>query len=72
MLVGFIHGVMNTDNVTVSVETIDYGPCAFLEVYDPNRLTYEPWRSSSLITAGTRLRVTARVRYERRDARRPW
>lgn len=34
MLVGFIHGVMNTDNVTVSGETIDYGPCAFLEAYD--------------------------------------
>ena len=35
MLVGFIHGVMNTDNMTVSGETIDYGPCAFMEVYDP-------------------------------------
>ena len=35
MLVGFIHGVMNTDNMTVSGETIDYGPCAFLEAYDP-------------------------------------
>jgi uncharacterized protein YdiU (UPF0061 family) len=35
MLVGFIHGVMNTDNTTVSGETIDYGPCAFLEAYDP-------------------------------------
>ncbi len=33
MLVGFIHGVMNTDNMTVSGETIDYGPCAFLEAY---------------------------------------
>ncbi len=33
--VGFIHGVMNTDNMTVSGETIDYGPCAFLERYDP-------------------------------------
>ena len=37
MLVGFIHGVMNTDNMTVSGETIDYGPCAFLEAYDPGR-----------------------------------
>ncbi len=36
MLVGFIHGVMNTDNMTVSGETIDYGPCAFMESYDPN------------------------------------
>lgn len=33
--VGFIHGVMNTDNMTVSGETIDYGPCAFMDTYDP-------------------------------------
>ena len=33
--VGFIHGVMNTDNMAISGETIDYGPCAFLEAYDP-------------------------------------
>ncbi len=33
--VGFIHGVMNTDNMTVTGETIDYGPCAFMDVYDP-------------------------------------
>ncbi|SFL77296.1 protein adenylyltransferase SelO [Nitrosomonas communis] len=36
MLVGFIHGVMNTDNMTISGETIDYGPCAFMDAYDPN------------------------------------
>ncbi len=36
MRVGFIHGVMNTDNMTVSGETIDYGPCAFMDIYDPN------------------------------------
>ncbi len=36
MLVGFIHGVMNTDNMTISGETIDYGPCAFMEAYDPD------------------------------------
>ena len=36
MLVGFIHGVMNTDNMAVSGETIDYGPCAFIDSYDPN------------------------------------
>ncbi|WP_209305844.1 YdiU family protein [Mycobacterium sp. PS03-16] len=36
MLVGFVHGVMNTDNMTISGETIDYGPCAFMEVYDPD------------------------------------
>jgi len=35
MLVGFIHGVMNTDNMTISGETIDYGPCAFMDTYDP-------------------------------------
>ncbi len=34
MLVGFIHGVMNTDNMTISGETIDYGPCAFMDRYD--------------------------------------
>ena len=34
-LVGFIHGVMNTDNMTLSGETIDYGPCAFMDTYDP-------------------------------------
>ena len=34
LLVGFVHGVMNTDNTTVSGETIDYGPCAFLDAYD--------------------------------------
>jgi uncharacterized protein YdiU (UPF0061 family) len=36
MLVGFIHGVMNTDNMTISGETIDYGPCAFMEQFDPS------------------------------------
>ncbi|HEX4344886.1 MAG TPA: YdiU family protein [Solirubrobacteraceae bacterium] len=35
MLVGFVHGVMNTDNMTISGETIDYGPCAFVDAYDP-------------------------------------
>lgn len=35
MLVGFIHGVMNTDNMTISGETIDYGPCAFVDRFDP-------------------------------------
>lgn len=37
-LVGFIHGVMNTDNMTISGETIDYGPCAFMDTYDPKRV----------------------------------
>ena len=36
MLVGFVHGVMNTDNMTISGETIDYGPCAFMDTYDPS------------------------------------
>lgn len=36
VLVGFVHGVMNTDNMTISGETIDYGPCAFIDTYDPN------------------------------------
>ncbi|TRW89004.1 YdiU family protein [Mycolicibacterium sp. 018/SC-01/001] len=36
MLVGFVHGVMNTDNMTISGETIDYGPCAFMEAFDPH------------------------------------
>ncbi|MGJ5149563.1 protein adenylyltransferase SelO [Bradyrhizobium sp. HKCCYLR1023] len=38
LLVGFIHGVMNTDNTSVSGETIDYGPCAFMDAYDPKRV----------------------------------
>ena len=36
MSIGFVHGVMNTDNMTISGETIDYGPCAFLDGYDPS------------------------------------
>ena len=35
LLVGFIHGVMNTDNMSIAGETIDYGPCAFIDTYDP-------------------------------------
>lgn len=38
MGVGFIHGVMNTDNMTLSGETIDYGPCAFMDTYDANKV----------------------------------
>ena len=38
MLLGFIHGVMNTDNTSISGETIDYGPCAFMEAYDPSKV----------------------------------
>ncbi len=36
LLVGFVHGVMNTDNMSIACETIDYGPCAFMDGYDPN------------------------------------
>jgi uncharacterized protein YdiU (UPF0061 family) len=35
LLLGFVHGVMNTDNTSIAGETIDYGPCAFLDAYDP-------------------------------------
>jgi uncharacterized protein YdiU (UPF0061 family) len=38
LLVGFIHGVMNTDNTSISGETIDYGPCAFMDQYDPGQV----------------------------------
>jgi uncharacterized protein YdiU (UPF0061 family) len=38
LLVGFIHGVMNTDNMSIAAETIDYGPCAFMDAYHPQRV----------------------------------
>ena len=38
LLVGFIHGVMNTDNMSVTGETLDYGPCAFLDAYEPDKV----------------------------------
>ena len=38
LAIGFVHGVMNTDNCAISGETIDYGPCAFLDTYDPGRV----------------------------------
>jgi uncharacterized protein YdiU (UPF0061 family) len=38
MLLGFIHGVMNTDNTSISGETLDYGPCAFMEAFDPDQV----------------------------------
>ena len=37
-LIGFIHGVMNTDNMSIAGETIDYGPCAFMDAYDPGKV----------------------------------
>ena len=38
MLVGFIHGVLNTDNTAIAGETIDYGPCAFIDAYQPDKV----------------------------------
>jgi uncharacterized protein YdiU (UPF0061 family) len=38
LLVGFIHGVMNTDNMSIAGETIDFGPCAFMDAFDPNKV----------------------------------
>lgn len=38
LCIGFVHGVMNTDNMTISGETIDYGPCAFIDAYDPEKV----------------------------------
>jgi uncharacterized protein YdiU (UPF0061 family) len=38
MLVGFIHGVLNTDNTSIAAETIDYGPCAFIDAYHPDKV----------------------------------
>ncbi|MDO5502508.1 MAG: YdiU family protein, partial [Actinomycetia bacterium] len=52
MSVGFIHGVMNTDNMALSGETIDYGPCAFLDHYDPDTVY-------SSIDTGGRYRYSA-------------
>src|SRR6202049_52422 len=40
LLIGFIHGVMNTDNTSISGETIDYGPCAFMDQYDPGTVFF--------------------------------
>ena len=60
MRVGFIHGVMNTDNMSISGETIHYGPCAFMDQYHPNTVfssidlggRYE-MRTSLLFRSGT-------------------
>ncbi len=59
MSVGFIHGVMNTDNMTISGETIDYGPCAFMDRYDDQTVF------SSIDTAG-------RYRYANQPAIAAW
>ena len=52
--VGFIHGVMNTDNMSISGETIDYGPCAFMDTFASPRRCSAP----SITTVGTRMRVS--------------
>ena len=55
-LVGFIHGVMNTDNMTISGETIDYGPCAFMDTYDPaTSLAPLTMRAAMLMVTSRRL-----------------
>jgi len=59
MQIGFIHGVMNTDNTSISGETIDYGPCAFMDYYDPNMVF------SSIDTTG-------RYRYANQSAIMRW
>jgi serine/tyrosine/threonine adenylyltransferase len=58
MLIGFIHGVMNTDNTSISGETIDYGPCAFMEAYDPATVF-----SSIDATDGTRTPISPESRF---------
>lgn len=55
--VGFIHGVMNTDNMTISGETIDYGPCAFLESYHP-RTVYSSIDSQGRYAYGRQASIT--------------
>lgn len=50
-LVGFIHGVMNTDNMAISGETIDYGPCAFMYVYNPDTVFSSIDANAGMLTA---------------------
>jgi hypothetical protein len=55
MNVGFIHGVMNTDNMTISGETIDYGPCAFMEAYDPATVFSSSTTAAAMPTPTSRI-----------------
>ena len=64
LAVGFIHGVMNTDNMALSGETIDYGPCAFMDQYDPER----SFRSINAVV--TRLQPASDCAVESRALRR--
>ena len=57
LLVGFIHGVMNTDNMSIAGETIDYGPCAFLDVYHPAKV-YSSIDATGRYAYGNQPRVT--------------
>ena len=57
LLVGFIHGVMNTDNTSISGETIDYGPCAFMDHYDPAAVfssTRGAWTETTVIPSSSK------------------
>ena len=54
-VVGFIHGVMNTDNMTISGETIDYGPCAFMDTYDQVTVFSSIDRQGRMLTAISRI-----------------
>ncbi len=49
MLLGFIHGVMNTDNMSISGETIDFGPCAFMEAYEPDLKVFQLHRHDQAV-----------------------
>ena len=49
LALGFVHVVMNTDNTSISGETLDYGPCAFLDGFDPTRWDAPPKKSESLL-----------------------
>ncbi len=77
--IGFIHGVMNTDNMTISGESIDFGPCAFLDEYDPMKVFSSIDRrvampiATSLASASGTLRVwrNAFCRFWMRTRKRP-
>ena len=85
MLIGFVHGVMNTDNMTISGETIDYGPCAFMDAFDPATVfsSIDHWRPLRLrqpagdrrVEPGPLRRMPAaavRRRPGQRSRRSPW
>ena len=57
MQVGFVHGVMNTDNMQIAGETIDFGPCAFMEGFDPATVfsAYDDSAGAALIVAKKRI-----------------